>query len=118
MRPFITNTPPVKSPEFVLPTSSEHLEFADIVSFAVADDIAQLAKEREGDGAPARPRIDLARFGIVHYQGFMENGDAISKSSVGYPWQDFYAGPRPGLISLAPHRAPNSATSMTVLDRQ
>jgi hypothetical protein len=84
--------PPVKSPEFVLPTYSEYLEFADIVSFAVADNIARRANERDGDGAPARPRIDLARFGTVHYQGFVENGDAISKSSVGYPWQDFYHG--------------------------
>ncbi|WP_143299071.1 hypothetical protein [Burkholderia pseudomallei] len=92
MWPFITNTLPVKSPEFVLPTASEYLEFADIVSFAVADNIARRAKERDGNGAPARPRIDLARFGTVHYQGFMENGDAISKSSVGYPWQDFYRG--------------------------
>lgn len=92
MWPFITNTLPVKSPEFVLPTASEYLEFADIVSFAVADNIARRANEREGSGALARPRIDLARFGTVHYQGFMENGDAISKSSIGYPWQDFYRG--------------------------
>lgn len=92
MWPFITNTLPVKSPEFVLPTFSEYLEFADIVSFAVADNIARRANERDGNGAPARPRIDLARFGTVHYQGFMESGDAISKSSVGYPWQDFYRG--------------------------
>ncbi|MFM0405281.1 hypothetical protein [Paraburkholderia dipogonis] len=92
MWPFITNTLPVKSPDFVLPTSSEYLEFADIVSFGVADAIAQRARERDGDGAPARPRVDLARFGAVHYQGFMENGDAISKSSVGYPWEDFYRG--------------------------
>ncbi|WP_186268941.1 hypothetical protein [Burkholderia gladioli] len=92
MWPFITNTLPVKSPEFVLPTYSEYLEFADIVSFAVADNIARRANERDGDGLPARPRVDLARFGTVHYQGFMQNGDAISKSSVGYPWQDFYSG--------------------------
>jgi len=82
----------VRSPEFVLPTFSEYLEFADIVSFAVADNIARRANERDGDRAPARPRLDLARFGTVHYQGFMETGDAISKSSVGYPWQEFYKG--------------------------
>ncbi|WP_186057678.1 hypothetical protein [Burkholderia gladioli] len=92
MWPFITNTLPVKSPEFVLPNASEYLEFADIVSFAVADNIARRATERDGDGSPARPRIDLARFGTIHYQGFMENGDAISTSCVGYPWQDFYRG--------------------------
>ncbi len=92
MWPFITNTLPVKAPELVLPTFSEYLEFADIVSFAVADNIARRANERDGDLTPARPRVDLARFGTVHYQGFMENGDAISKSSVGYPWQEFYKG--------------------------
>jgi hypothetical protein len=92
MWPFITNGLPIRSPEFVLPTHSEYLELADIVSFAVADNIRNRAMEREGMASPPGPRLDLARLGKVQYQGYTESGDALSRASVGYPWEVFFAG--------------------------
>ncbi|WP_247537367.1 hypothetical protein [Ralstonia pseudosolanacearum] len=92
MWPFITNGLPVRSPEFVPPTHSEYMELADIVSFAVADNIRNRAMEREGIAPPPGPRLDLARLGKVQYQGYAENGDALSQACVGYPWEVFFAG--------------------------
>lgn len=92
MWPFITHGLPIRSPEFVLPTHSVYLEFADIVSFAVADNIRNRAMEREGKAAPPGPHLDLARLGLVQYQGYAQNGDAISRACVGYPWDTFFAG--------------------------
>lgn len=92
MWPFVTHGLPIRTPEFVPPTSSMYLELADIVSFAVADNIRHRAMEREGKNAPSRPRLDLCRLGPVQYQGFLQNGDALSQTCVGYPWSTFFAG--------------------------
>ena len=92
MWPFITNGLPVRSPDFVPPTDSDYLELADIISFAVADNIRNRALAREGKVPPAGPRLDLVRLGKVHYQGYTESGDVLSSVCAGYPWDKFFAG--------------------------